>query len=47
LGNYHPIYKRVYTTNEDRYLAALPKDNLLPKNLRISCQEIIDHHLPV
>ncbi len=47
LGNYHPIYKRVYTTNEDRYLAALPKDNILPKNLRISCQEIIDHHLPV
>ncbi|WP_421806259.1 sugar nucleotide-binding protein [Flagellimonas sp.] len=47
LGNYHPVYKRVYTTNEDRYLAALPKDNILPKNLRISCQEIIDHHLPV
>jgi len=47
LGNFHPIYKRVYTTNEDRYLAALPKDNLLPKNLRVSCQEIIDHHLPV
>ena len=47
LGNYHPVYKRVYTTNEDRYLAALPKDNILPKNLRINCQEIIEHHLPV
>ncbi len=47
LGNYHPVYKRVYTTNEDRYLAALPKDNILPKNLRVSCQEIIDHHLPI
>lgn len=47
LGNYHPVYKRVYTTNEDRYLAALPKENILPKNLRISCQEIIDHHLQV
>nr|WP_292966435.1 sugar nucleotide-binding protein [Muricauda sp. UBA7809] len=47
LGNYHPVYKRVYTTNEDRYLAALPKDNILPKNLQVSCQEIIDHHLPI
>lgn len=47
LGNYHPILKKVYTTNEDRYLAALPKDNKLPKNLRVSYQEIIDHHLMV
>lgn len=47
MGNYHPIFKRVYTTNEDRYLAALPKENRLPKNLRVSCQEIIDHHIPV
>lgn len=45
LGNYHPIYKKVYTTNDDRYLAALPKENKLPKNLRVTCQEIIDHHL--
>jgi len=47
MGNYHPIFKRVYTTNEDRYLAALPKDNKLPKNLLVSCQEVIDHHIPV
>lgn len=47
LGNYHPIYKRVYTTNEDRYLAVLPKENILPKNLRITYQEIVDHHLTV
>ncbi len=47
MGSYNPIYKRVYTTNEDRYLAALPKDNKLPKNLHFSCQEIIEHHLPV
>ncbi|MER3374812.1 MAG: sugar nucleotide-binding protein [Allomuricauda sp.] len=46
-GAHKPIFKRVFTTNEDRYLAALPKDNQLPKNLRISCQEIIDHHIPV
>ncbi|WP_343486691.1 sugar nucleotide-binding protein [Allomuricauda sp. d1] len=47
LGNYHPVLKRVYTTNENRYLAVLPKTNRLPKNLNISCQEIIDHHLMV
>ncbi len=47
LGNYHPLLKKVYTTNEDRYLAALPKENPLPKNLRITYQEVIDHHLAV
>jgi len=45
LGNYHPIFKKVFTTNDDRYLAALPKENKLPKNLRITYQEIIDHHI--
>lgn len=47
LGNYHPILKKVFTTNDDRYLAALPKFNKLPKNLRFSYQEVIDHHLSV
>ncbi|MBS9464321.1 sugar nucleotide-binding protein [Flagellimonas sp. 389] len=47
IGNHHPLLKRVFTTNEDRYLAALPKDNKLPKNLRIRYQDIIDHHLTV
>ena len=45
IGSFNPIFKRVFTTNEERYLAVLPKDNKLPKNLRISCQEIIDHHV--
>lgn len=45
IGSFNPIYKRVYTTNEDRYLAVLPKDNKLPKNLQMSYQEIIDHHI--
>jgi len=45
IGNFNPIYKRVYTTNEERYLAVLPKDNKLPKNLRFGYQEIIDHHI--
>ena len=45
IGSFNPIFKRVFTTNEERYLAVLPKDNKLPKNLRISYQEIIDHHV--
>ncbi|WP_276391082.1 NAD(P)-dependent oxidoreductase [Eudoraea chungangensis] len=47
IGEFSPIYKRVFTTNEERYLAVLPKENKLPKNLRISYQEIIDHHLMI
>ncbi|WP_350286989.1 sugar nucleotide-binding protein [uncultured Croceitalea sp.] len=47
LGNYHPLLKKVYTTNEDRYLAVLPKQHKLPKNLTVTFQEIIDHHLMV
>ena len=36
------IYKQVYTTNDDRYLAVLPKYNLLPKNLQLTSHSIID-----
>lgn len=46
IGNFNPIYKRVFTTNEERYLAVLPKDNRLPKNLQIISQEVIEHHIP-
>lgn len=42
LGNFKPVYKLVYTTNDDRYLAVLPKENLLPKHLRLTSQEIIE-----
>lgn len=45
IGNFNPIYKRVYTTNEERYLAVLPKDHKLPKNLQFGYQDIIDHHV--
>lgn len=45
IGEFNPIYKRVYTTNEDRYLAVLAKTNKLPKNLQTTYQDIIDHHL--
>lgn len=45
IGIFNPIYKRVFTTNEERYLAVLPKDNKLPKNLQFGYQDIISHHI--
>jgi len=36
-----PLYKRVYTTNDDRYLAVLPKFNTLPKHLQIKSEDIL------
>jgi len=42
LGEFQPKFKLVFTTNNDRYLAVLPKDNLLPKHLQLISQEIIE-----
>jgi dTDP-4-dehydrorhamnose reductase len=36
------LYKLVYTTNEDRYLAVLPKFNKLPGHLEITSLEILE-----
>ncbi len=36
-----PIFKRVYTTNSDRYLAVLPKANKLPRHLQLSSREVL------
>ena len=41
LGDFKPVYKHVYTTNDERYLAVLPKHNLLPKNLQIKSTDVI------
>lgn len=41
LGEKKPLLKNVYDSNFDRFLAVLPKDNLLPKNLQISIQEVV------
>lgn len=38
----NPLIKSVYDANEDRYLAVLPKDNRLPKNLQLSVQDVVD-----
>ena len=45
VGNFSPLFKRVYTTNEERYLAVLPKENQLPKNYQTSYEEIINDHV--
>lgn len=37
----NPIFRRNYSSNEDRFLAILPKEQKLPKNLRINIQEVI------
>lgn len=41
LGYENALIKRVYTTNEDRYLAVLPKDHMLPKHLQLQSKEIL------
>ena len=45
LGYENPLFKNVYDSNNDRYLAVLPKDNLLPTNLQISVQEVVEASL--
>ncbi|MCL5128048.1 sugar nucleotide-binding protein [Algibacter sp. L4_22] len=35
------IYKQVFTTNDERYLAVLPKFNKLPKHLQLVSQDIL------
>ena len=35
-------FKHVYTTNEDRYLAVLPKFNKLPKHLQVTSLEVLE-----
>ena len=41
MGDYKPVYKQVFTTNDERYLAVLPKHNLLPKNLQIESHDVV------
>jgi len=39
-------YKQVYTTNQDRYLAVLPKYNKLPKHLQITSEQVLEDLKP-
>jgi len=41
------VYKQIYTTNQMRYLVALPKNNKLPSHLHVSYESILeDLYLP-
>lgn len=42
ISDKNPIFKSVYSSNEDKYLAILPKENRLPKNYCITIAEVID-----
>ena len=43
IGAKTPRYKLVYTTNDDRYLAVLPKENTLPKHLQMYSLELFEN----
>lgn len=47
LGYSNPLFKNVYDSNNDRFLAVLPKDNLLPANLQSSVQQVIEASMKV
>ncbi|MUP45789.1 NAD-dependent epimerase/dehydratase family protein [Gramella sp. BOM4] len=42
LGYENPLFKNVYDSNYDRFLAVLPKDNKLPKNLEITISQVVE-----
>ena len=42
-----PIFKQVFNSNNDRYLAVLPKDNKLPKNLNLTIDDVISGSLKI
>jgi dTDP-4-dehydrorhamnose reductase len=41
----NPLLKKVFSSNEDRFLAVLPKDNLLPQNLQIDIEQIVEESI--
>ena len=41
LSDHNPVWKRVYTSNNDRYLAMLQRDNKLPKYLHFDSEQVL------
>lgn len=39
----NPVFKLAYSSNEDRFLAVLPKDNQLPENLQVTVEAIVSN----
>lgn len=42
IGHKTPIFKSIYTSNEDSYAAILPKWNKLPVNYQINIEEVVE-----
>ncbi|MBE7639135.1 sugar nucleotide-binding protein [Salegentibacter sp. BLCTC] len=40
LGYKNLVFKNIYNSNFDRFLAVLPKENLLPENLQVSVHQV-------
>lgn len=38
-----PVFKSIYNSNDDQYLAILPKKNVLPENYHITVANVIDN----
>lgn len=47
LGFDNPLFKNVYDSNSDRFLAVLPKENILPKNLQITVQQVVEASIAI
>jgi len=43
LGLKNPTFKNVYNSNQDRYIAVIPKTHILPKNLQITIEEVVEN----
>ncbi len=42
-----PLFKQVYDSNDDRFLAPVPKDHPLPQHLEISMEEVIKKSIEI
>lgn len=42
LSDKMPIFKSIFSSNEDRYLAILPRENKLPDEYQITTEEVIE-----
>ena len=40
-----PFFKQVYNSNDDRCIAVIPRDNLLPVNYQITIDEVVDNSI--
>ena len=43
----NPTFKQVYDSNEERFIAVITINNMLPKNLQISMDEVIEKSIKV